>query len=352
MTDSNTPDEWAPREWEPSDWQPSDEASTDPSGADSATEGFGSGHGDDAPTPGTTDDPAQGTDNWGESAQSAASAAESSDWSPWSAESSDDGLGQAGFDSGSLQVEGVGGSSSGSADDYAPADDYSPYADAPAESADDGYSPYSGMGGYETPPADAAPQPSAPDFSAPASPVSGPASSAPSAGAPSSGVSATPYGQQQPDPTPDPYAQPQQPSANPPAENFPAYQAPTSAPNPYAQPTPYGQPSGSPYGQQPGPYGQQNPYAQQGGYQPAVYGGPAVPVNHPRAVPSMVLGIVSLFCCPIAGVVALVLGIGSQREIAANPGRWTGQGMAIAGIVLGAIGTLIGGLAWISNLIN
>jgi hypothetical protein len=57
----------------------------------------------------------------------------------------------------------------------------------------------------------------------------------------------------------------------------------------------------------------------------------------------MVVGIVSLFCCGVAlGVVAIVLGILARNEISASGGTQGGSGMALAGIILGAIGILSG----------
>jgi hypothetical protein len=57
----------------------------------------------------------------------------------------------------------------------------------------------------------------------------------------------------------------------------------------------------------------------------------------------MVTGIISLFCCGfVLGVVAIVLGILARNEISASRGTQGGSGMAMAGIILGAIGILSG----------
>ncbi|MFW0786828.1 DUF4190 domain-containing protein [Gordonia sp. CPCC 206044] len=77
--------------------------------------------------------------------------------------------------------------------------------------------------------------------------------------------------------------------------------------------------------------------------------GPEPRVSEPRtdgrAVTSLVLGLVSLplifLCAGLAlplPVVAVILGIVSVRDIRASSGR-RGEGVAIAGIVTGAIGT-------------
>jgi hypothetical protein len=70
-----------------------------------------------------------------------------------------------------------------------------------------------------------------------------------------------------------------------------------------------------------------------------------------------VVGIVSPIlglCCAffgLVGIVAVVLGRGAQREIAASGGRLTGAGMAKAGVVLGIIGAVLGVLMTILNIV-
>ncbi|MBX7220927.1 MAG: DUF4190 domain-containing protein [Blastocatellia bacterium] len=145
-------------------------------------------------------------------------------------------------------------------------------------------------------------------------------------------------------PQPNPYGQP----ANP-------YE---QQPNPYGQPqpNPYAQPQPNPYGQQPNPYGQQpnpyeqaqysaNPYAtppsygQQpyGGYgQAAGFGGPEVAEAKEAAKKSMICGIVALVCCGILGPVSLIWGIQARNKLI-SLGVNDGQGMAMAGIILGAL---------------
>ena len=39
------------------------------------------------------------------------------------------------------------------------------------------------------------------------------------------------------------------------------------------------------------------------------------------------------------GIAALVMGLRANRDIKRHPDRYTGQGMALANIILGAIGT-------------
>ncbi|HRI97893.1 MAG TPA: DUF4190 domain-containing protein [Nocardioides sp.] len=65
-----------------------------------------------------------------------------------------------------------------------------------------------------------------------------------------------------------------------------------------------------------------------------------------RATKALVLGIVSIvFCGLFTGVPAMVLGRRAQREIDASEGRLRGRGTATAGLVTGAIGTLLSAFA-------
>ncbi len=70
------------------------------------------------------------------------------------------------------------------------------------------------------------------------------------------------------------------------------------------------------------------------------------------AVVSLVTGILGLSACPgLGGVVALVTGILAQKGIQRAPGAAQSKGMAVAGTVLGAIGSALVALfvvAWIA----
>ncbi|MDO5499744.1 MAG: DUF4190 domain-containing protein [Propionibacteriaceae bacterium] len=76
-----------------------------------------------------------------------------------------------------------------------------------------------------------------------------------------------------------------------------------------------------PYSSPHGPYGRQVP-------------------NAPYAVPSLVLGAISLFSCGLTGPIGLGLGIAAVRQIDAAQQALGGRGMAIAGIATSALGTL------------
>lgn len=68
---------------------------------------------------------------------------------------------------------------------------------------------------------------------------------------------------------------------------------------------------------------------------------PVRPANSQMAIWSMVLGILSLFCCQIiVGPIAIVLGSVALSQMKSRP-ELTGRGFAIAGIILGILGVLI-----------
>ena len=128
-----------------------------------------------------------------------------------------------------------------------------------------------------------------------------------------------------PDPN-DPWTQPSQ--------SYPAG-------DPYAGGSPYTQPT---YGGPPAAYGQP-------GYGYPAYGAPYNPYGQQptngKATAAMWTGIGSLvatFCCAagIVGVVAVVLGFIARGEIRRSNGQQTGDGMALAGIITGAIAFVLG----------
>ncbi|MFD4377422.1 DUF4190 domain-containing protein [Streptomyces sp. NPDC058486] len=116
---------------------------------------------------------------------------------------------------------------------------------------------------------------------------------------------------------PTPPSQPTPPPQGP-QPSVPAAPAAYPTPGPYAAPGPYTSP-GMPYAGVPGPYGP--------------YGQPAATTNG-LAVGSLVSGIVC--CLPPLG---LVLGVFSLRQIKKR--GQGGKGMAVAGIVLSSISTLL-----------
>jgi Domain of unknown function (DUF4190) len=80
----------------------------------------------------------------------------------------------------------------------------------------------------------------------------------------------------------------------------------------------------------------------------------AIPAATPAAAPgetsgkalaSLILGIAGLVMLPVVGsILAIILGVSAKREIAARTGLG-GEGMATAGIILGAVGVALMALA-------
>jgi len=109
--------------------------------------------------------------------------------------------------------------------------------------------------------------------------------------------------------------------------NDPGGWPPPQVPQPPVSPSPYGPVSGSPYS--PAPYGAP---------QPVVVVQPGPPTSG-LAVASMVLGIVGLLssCCAfgIPSILAVVFGHAGLN--ATKGGARGGQGMAVAGLVMGYI---------------
>lgn len=69
-----------------------------------------------------------------------------------------------------------------------------------------------------------------------------------------------------------------------------------------------------------------------------------------KAIASLVLGILSLFCCGfISGIAAIILGKQAQQETAIS--GQNGAGLAQAGFILGIIGTVLSVLVGIGYLV-
>ena len=84
------------------------------------------------------------------------------------------------------------------------------------------------------------------------------------------------------------------------------------------------------------------------------------PVDHPKGITILILGILSLVCCSPLGIVALVMGNNALKEIDAQPGRYANRQIVQIGRILGIIGIVflaisiiwflfVGGLAAISG---
>jgi hypothetical protein len=126
-----------------------------------------------------------------------------------------------------------------------------------------------------------------------------------------------------------PAGAPQGPPEDPSGQD-PAY--PTSQPPP---PPPPGQPQWNPQsaGTPPPGYGR-------GGYGQPPYGQSRQ--TSPLAIVSLVLGILGLPCCMffVLGIAAVVTGLIGRKQIRESQGRLKGDGMALAGIVLGVVAVM------------
>ena len=109
---------------------------------------------------------------------------------------------------------------------------------------------------------------------------------------------------------------------------------------PEPQPQGYGMPAQPPGVGPPPGHGQPAPYGPQMGYGiPGQHLGP--PRTSPKAIWSLVLALVGLvFCGILLGPVAIALGIVARRDINRSYGALRGDGLAIAGVVIGILTTI------------
>jgi hypothetical protein len=70
-------------------------------------------------------------------------------------------------------------------------------------------------------------------------------------------------------------------------------------------------------------------------------GGAGGPVDHPKGITILVLGILSLVCCSPLGIAAFVMGNNALREIDAQPGRYGNRQIVQIGRILGIIGMVL-----------
>jgi len=79
-----------------------------------------------------------------------------------------------------------------------------------------------------------------------------------------------------------------------------------------------------------------------------VYGYGYGPEQHPQAVLALVLGIIGLpFICFIFSIPAVIIGWKVHTEVKAEPTRWTGDKMGLAGFVMGLASTVL----WLPGIV-
>lgn len=140
-----------------------------------------------------------------------------------------------------------------------------------------------------------------------------------------------------------PFAPPTNPYGAAPGQQQPFPPGPPGAPGAAGAPGPYGNPQG-PYGNPQGPFtSPQGPYGYPGvqpyGQVPGYgYGYAGPPQTDSGARNSLILAIVGIFICGILlGPAAIVEGVKARKRIRLSNGRLTGDGLAIAGIVIGIL---------------
>src|SRR5262249_11456452 len=85
------------------------------------------------------------------------------------------------------------------------------------------------------------------------------------------------------------------------------------------------------------------PYAPPAGYYPGHYPGPMAPATRGHATASLIFAITRFLPIPILGsILGIILGIVALNQIRGSNGQYEGQGLATTGIVIGAVGLLIG----------
>lgn len=65
------------------------------------------------------------------------------------------------------------------------------------------------------------------------------------------------------------------------------------------------------------------------------------PVDHPKGITILVLGILSIVCCSPLGIVAWLMGNTALKEIDAEPGRYANRQIVQIGRILGIIGVVL-----------
>ena len=160
----------------------------------------------------------------------------------------------------------------------------------------------------------------------------------------SDGPGDSPFGQTTP-PIPSPFDNPKPSTYEPPTPNFPAFKDPEpvisgAASNPFESQSPATPEWTPPPAIEPS-YQNQEPM-QNPSFTPSTAGaGP----NQTLAIVSLVVGILGFtLCCGffVPSIVAIVLGFMARGKAASDPANYGGSGLALGGIITGALGLLLG----------
>ena len=144
-------------------------------------------------------------------------------------------------------------------------------------------------------------------------------------------------------PIPSPFNEPKPVSYDPPAKNRPVFaepEPPPPSPNPFNQVS--APPAWTPPPAAPEASWQNQPVAQSTPGQPPVAG--AGGQNKTLAIVSLVVGVLSLFCCGwfVPGIIAIVLGFLAKSKADNNPNEYGGRGLALGGIITGVFSLILG----------
>lgn len=122
---------------------------------------------------------------------------------------------------------------------------------------------------------------------------------------------------------------------------------PAPAANPFDDPAPEVSAPMATADKTPSPAAADNDWQKESMQNPQYQPGSAAPAagqNQTLAIVSLVVGILSLFCCAwfIPGIVAIILGFVARGKANSDPANYGGAGLALGGIICGALSLLLG----------
>lgn len=157
----------------------------------------------------------------------------------------------------------------------------------------------------------------------------------------------SPFGKTTP-PIPSPFSDPKPSPYEPPAPNFPQFRDPepvvsSASANPFDKPAPAAEWTPPPaiepswQNQDAGLASASQPSAGEAGQSKTL------------AIVSLVVGILSLFCCNwfLFGIGAIVTGFIAKSKATDDPANYAGRGLALGGIITGVVSMILGIIVWI-----